>query len=97
MTALEFVTNLNPERLIQYFEKGKLPKLGLAELLNDYAKIKCTEQRQLCANNADADFYILSGAVEEAYNFSIDESSEELPIEVYVIKSTILDTPEPEM
>lgn len=53
--------------------------------MQEYAKLKCAEQRQICANEAYAD-----------YNFvGIFDKVEDVEVEVYVIKSSILNAPEP--
>lgn len=57
----------------------------LKEFIKRIVVIKCKEQRKICADNADAD-----------YNF-IGNRDENSHIEVYVLKESILNAPEPEM
>lgn len=55
--------------------------IELEDLLKEYARIKCKEQRIICSEHADADYNITQSGYTE----------------VFVINSSILNAPEPEM
>jgi len=56
---------------------------SLEKAMIDFARILCQKQKQICADNAEADFDIVGDS-----NFL-----EEQVIEVYVLKESILQAP----
>jgi len=62
-----------------------VPINEVLRLMKEYAKHCCQLQRQICADNADVDYTIIKH----------DDGGEDM-IEVYVIKDSIFNAPEPE-
>lgn len=62
-------------------------KDSIVNAMKEFAQLKCAEQRQICADNADADYNVTD------YFDRVTGAN----IEVYVIKSSILDAKEPEI
>lgn len=83
MTVKDFILEHGGTRHICMENVYKVPYETLVELV----KLKCKEQREICAGEADAD-----------YNFvGIFDKVEDVEVEVYVIKSSILNATEPEL
>lgn len=81
MKAEEFLKSIYGDEI----ESPLFPTDEILELLRQFGSIKCKEQREICADNADSD-----------YNF-IGNRDENSHIEVYVLRHSIIDCPEPEM
>lgn len=80
MTALEFLkSGLFPN--IDNFDVMSVTKTELIDLLQQFALLKCAEQREICAEYAER----------------IDDSPEAYVTDYIVDKDSILNAPNPEM
>jgi len=87
MTVKDFVLEHGGTRHICMENIYKVPYETLVELV----KLKCKEQREICAGEADADLNVISPNCGRYH-----EMEEGLDYEIAINRSSILNAPEPE-